>query len=211
MKYEWRKQDKDIYLPKDKPVITTLKPMQYLTIKGKGNPNKDRFKDCTQTLYSLSYPIKMTMKKKDAELDYTVFPLEGIWDFSEEGRTLYLEGHNVVDLKDYLVYTLMIRQPDFVTSDFFEEIRNVVFNKKKNELVLEAKLETIEEGLVCQMLHKGSYDDEPKSFELMEAFCQQQGYKRVSKIHKEIYLSDPRKVSEEKLKTTLRFQVEKMI
>lgn len=206
MKQEWRKNEKEIYLPKTKPTIVELSEMNYITIEGKGNPGDEEFSRSVQALYSLSYPIKMQLKGKGND-DYTVYPLEGFWSFDELGKELYLGGAPVTELKDYLVYKVMIRQPDFVTEQFYNEVRDSVFSKKNDEYVFKTRFETIGEGLVCQMVHVGSYDDEPASFELMEKYCIENGYKRVSKDHKEIYISNPQRVAPEKLKTTIRFSI----
>lgn len=212
MKYEWRKKDKEIYIPKTKPIITNVPEMNYITIKGEGSPGSDLFKDCVQALYAISYGVKMTLKG-NTELkdytDYTVFPLEGIWDLNEEGRTLYQTGKPITELKDNMVFTMMIRQPSFVPKEYIETIQESVYKKKKLEKVKDVQFEKITEGLVCQMIHIGSYNDEPQSFKLMENYCNENGYTRISKTHKEIYLSNPSSVEESKLKTTIRFKIEK--
>jgi hypothetical protein len=138
--------------------------------------------------------------------EYTVYPLEGIWDISDEAKQ---SNSKELD-KDSLVFNLMIRQPDFVTKEFAVEMIEQVKKKKPNKLLDEVKFGTLEEGLCVQMLHLGSYDSEPESFKLMEEFSKENSLKRISKIHKEIYLSDARKTSPEKLKTVLRFKVEEI-
>jgi hypothetical protein len=136
--------------------------------------------------------------------DYTVFPLEGVWDLDVEGRKLdYLN-------KEHLLYKLMIRQPDFVSEDLAYIILDQLKQKKKNPLLANVKFETITEGLCVQTMHIGSYDDEPRTFKLMEEFCIENNLQRVQKTHKEIYISDARKTQPEKLKTVLRFQVEEL-
>lgn len=203
MKHEWRKREKSIYLPKAKPELIDVPKYRFLTIEGEGNPNSDSFMDYITALYSLSYGIKMCHKKgiePEGYFDYTVYPLEGVWDINEEAKKAFDGTIN----KDDLVFKLMIRQPDFVDSDLVEKIRK---EKKPQELLDKVIFEEIEEGRSIQMLHLGSYDNEPASFEIMEQFAQECGVERVSKIHREIYLSDARKVAAEKLKTVLRFQV----
>ena len=111
-------------------------------------------------------------------------------------------------MKDYFKYKMMIRQPDFVTINLFQEIKQAVYQKKRNNLILDATFEIIKEGKNLQMMHIGSYDSEVSSFEYMESYCVRKGYKRLSKNHKEIYISDPRKVAESNMKTVLRFKVE---
>lgn len=202
-KFEWRKHAKELYLPK-KPTKIEVPAMNYFTIEGSGNPNGELFKECVETLYSVSYAIRMMPKKgitPEGYYEYTVFPLEGIWDLDEEGRKLdYLD-------KDHFVYQLMIRQPDFVTEDLFQTVIESVKKKKPQLHIDRVKFETIEEGLCVQAMHIGSYDDEPETFALMEQFCSENGLERIEKTHKEIYISDVRKTAPEKLKTVLRFKV----
>jgi hypothetical protein len=109
--------------------------------------------------------------------------------------------------KNTLVFNLMIRQPDFVTKEFYSDVLERTIKKKPHELLKRVKFEKIKEGKCIQMLHLGSYDDEPASFDIMEQFSKEQGLTRISRTHREIYLSDARKVSPEKLKTVLRFKV----
>ncbi len=205
MKHEWRKKEKDVYLPKNKPAIIDVPSYQFITIKGAGNPNDDFFAEYIQVLYTLSYAIKMTLKnaasKPEGYADYTVYPLEGVWDINEAAKQNYTGTLN----KNDLVFRLMIRQPDFVTKQFYNEMLALTKQKKPNELLDKARFRKIKEGLCIQMLHIGSYDDEPASFKIMEAFAEEQHYRKESKIHHEIYLSDFRRVPPEKLKTVLRF------
>lgn len=203
-KIEWRKHYKSLYLPPIKPVKIQVPAMKYFTIEGKGNPNKEGFQTDVEALYSLSYAIRMMPKKgitPEGYVEYTVFPLEGIWDLDEEGRKLdYLD-------KDHLVYKLMIRQPDFVTEKLFQYALETTKKKKPNLPLDDVKFETLEDGLCVQMMHIGSYDDEPASFQLMEQFCEEENLTRIDLTHKEIYISDPRKTAPEKLKTVLRIRV----
>lgn len=206
MKHEWRKKEKELYLPKIKPEVIDIPEFNFLTISGEGNPNSEFFSEYIGALYAVSYPIKMTLKKRpkpDGYSDYTVYPLEGVWDINEEAKKTFNGTIN----KDDLVFKLMIRQPDFVTEDFALEMIESAMRKKPNELIKEVKFERITEGKCVQMMHIGSYDNEPESFEIMEAFAETENLNRISKMHREIYLSDFRKVNEEKLKTVLRFQV----
>lgn len=206
MKHEWRKKEKELYLPKTKPEVINIPEFNFLTISGEGNPNSEFFSEYIGALYAVSYPIKMTLKKRPKPYgysDYTVYPLEGVWDINEEAKKTFNGTIN----KDDLVFKLMIRQPGFVSEDFAKEMIESARRKKPNELISEVKFERINEGKCIQMMHIGSYDNEPESFEIMEAFAESENLKRVSKIHREIYLSDFRKVAEEKLKTILRFRV----
>ncbi len=204
LKYEWRKRDKEIYLPKNKPILVDIPPMKYFMLKGKGNPNSEAFKEAVQTLYALSYAIRMMPKKgftPEGYFEYTVFPLEGIWDLDEIGRQL-----DKLD-KDRLIYKLMIRQPEFVSNELFIMAKNVAEKKVSEKLLNQVTFEEIKEGLCVQCMHIGSYDDEPRTFAMMDEFSIEKGVHRIDKRHREIYISDARKTSVEKLKTVLRFKV----
>jgi len=206
MKHEWRKKEKAVYLPKSKPELVTIPEYNFFTIEGAGNPNSESFPEYIGVLYSLSYAVKMGPKKgmaPDGYFDYTVYPLEGIWDINEEAKKTYDGTLN----KDDLVFKLMIRQPDFVDETFAQKIIELTKEKKPHALLENVKFEKLKEGHCIQMLHLGSYDDEPESFRIMEEFASNANLVRKSKVHREIYLSDARKVASEKLKTVLRFQV----
>ncbi|MCK4979967.1 MAG: GyrI-like domain-containing protein [Candidatus Delongbacteria bacterium] len=208
MKHEWRKKEKATYLPKNKPETITLPPQKYFMIEGKGNPNDAFFTEYIGVLYSLSYGVKMSPKSgiaPDDYFEYTVYPLEGIWDISDEAKENY-DGK--LD-KNSLTFNLMIRQPDFVIEEFAKEIIEKIKKKKPHKLLDEVKFGIIEEGKCVQMMHLGSYDNEPESFQLMQEFCDKNNLKRISENHKEIYLTDASKVAPEKLKTVLRFKIEK--
>lgn len=207
MKYEWRKKEKDIYLPKAEPILIEVPKMKYFIINGEGDPNNSpSFQEAIEALYGLSYTIKMMPKNGIAinnYYEYTVYPLEGVWDIKDKN----IEFSNLT--KNNLVYSLMIRQPDFVTEDVAKEALELVKKKKPSDVLNLAIFKTLEEGLCVQMMHIGHYDDEDKSFNVMEQFCKDNNLARLSKIHKEIYLSDPRKVTPNKMKTVLRFKVKK--
>lgn len=206
MKYEWKKHAKELYLPKNTPELVTVPNLKFFMIEGKGNPNSEEFSEAIGVLYSLAYAIKMLPKKDiipEGYFEYTVFPLEGIWDLAEEARAL-----EVLD-KDSLIYTIMIRQPDFVTDQLAQEVIDRVKLKKPHPLLDNVSFNSIEEGLCVQMLHLGPYDDEPKSFALMEDYCVQNKLRRSTMVHREIYLTDARKTQQEKLKTVLRFKVDR--
>lgn len=209
MKHEWRKKEKGIYLPKSKPEIIDVPKFKFLTIEGEGNPNSGHFTEYITALYALSYGIKMCPKKgiePDGYFDYTVYPLEGVWDINEEARKTFDGTIN----KDDLVFKLMIRQPEFVNADLVERIRTMTNEKKPQDLLNKVVFEEIKEGKCIQMLHLGSYDNEPATFKIMEEFALESGVKRLSKVHREIYLSDARKVAPEKLKTVLRFKLKEL-
>lgn len=206
MKHEWKKAEKALYLPKPKPEIVTVPAFNFFSINGQGNPNDPAFAEYIGVLYSLSYAIRMSHKGDHAPegyFEYTVYPLEGVWDITDEAKKVY-DGS--LD-KDSLVFTLMIRQPDFVTAAYAAETISRVQAMKPHDLLSEVEFGSIEEGVSVQMMHLGSFDNEPESFRKMEAFATEQGLRRKSLIHREIYLSDVRRVAPEKLKTVLRFGV----
>ena len=207
MQYDWKKSEKQFYLPKSQPVLVNIPTFSYFLVAGKGNPNDDFFAEYIGVLYSLSYAVKMSPKQgsaPDGYFDFTVYPLEGVWDIAEEAKPNFT---GKID-KDALVFQLMIRQPDFVTTDFALEIIERVKKKKPHPLLESVQFVTVHEGLSVQMMHVGRYDDEPQSFSQMESFATSSHLRRISHRHREIYLSDARKVAPEKLKTILRIQVE---
>ena len=207
MKLDWKKQDKKYYLPKEEPELVHIPEFKFFSIRGQGNPNDDFFGNYIQVLYSLSYAIKMSPKSGLAPIDYfeySIYPLEGIWDLKEDAK---IEPKSMFDKND-LEFNLMIRQPDFVNADFANKIINIVKNKKPNNLLENVIFETITDGKCIQILHVGPYDNEPASFKQMEEFAFKLGLKRPVYYHREIYLSDVRKVSPNKLKTVLRFKVQ---
>ncbi|UTW61140.1 GyrI-like domain-containing protein [bacterium SCSIO 12741] len=209
-KHEWRKKEKSIYQPKTEPQFIDVPSFQFITLAGEGNPNSESFSEYIGALYSLAYGLKMNLKKEalqpEGYQDFTVYPLEGVWDLNEEAKRTFTGTFS----KDDLVFNLMIRQPDYIPLEYMEHIRQEVLKKKSNPLVEQIKIERIQEGPCVQMMHVGSYDDEPASFARMEDFTKKMGSTRLSKIHREIYLSDFRKVDPEKLKTILRFGVDKI-
>ncbi|MEK4091981.1 GyrI-like domain-containing protein [Viridibacillus sp. FSL H8-0110] len=204
MKYEWRKQEKNLYIPKQKPELVTIPEQKFFLIKGKGNPNEHKFAEKIGVLYSLAYAVRMMPKQgytPDGYYEYTVYPLEGIWDLTEKGRELDTLN------KDELLYTIMIKQPDFVTTEIVERAFENVEKKKPHPFLNDVTFDIFQDGLSVQMLHIGPYDDEPKSFELMNEFIKNNNLERTSLQHREIYLSDFRKVEPAKLKTVLRYKV----
>ena len=205
MKHEWRKAEKTIYIPKAKPELIEVPTMNFITIEGKGNPNDELFSKHIEALYGIAYTLRMMPKggfTPPGYFEYTVYPLEGLWDLSDKAKA---EG--IFD-KDELVYKIMIRQPEFITSKIFEKARELAKIKKGNPLFDFVKFETIEDGQSVQMLHVGSYDDEPQTFAMMQQYCEDNDLILRTKVHREIYLSDFRRVVPEKLKTTLRYMVE---
>ncbi|MDD4547891.1 MAG: GyrI-like domain-containing protein [Bacilli bacterium] len=204
MKYEWKKLEKDIYLPKQIPSLLKVPKSKYICIKGKGNPNNEDFGERIKALYSLAYTIRMMPKNgftPEGYFEYTVYPLEGLWDLTEEGRKSKELN------KNELLYTIMIKQPDFVTNEVFEKALEIADKKKPLYLLNEVYLDEIGDGLSVQMLHIGSYDNESESFNEMKEFIDENNLEIKTLIHREIYLSDARKVSSDKLRTVLRYQV----
>jgi len=204
MKLDWKKADKQYYLPKAFPEFIKIPPFKFFSIRGQGDPNDKPFAENIGVLYSLAYAVKMSPKNNFAPnnyFEYTVYPLEGVWDLTEEAKK---SNSKTLD-KSQLVFNLMIRQPDFVTHDFAMEAVERTKKKKYHPLLEKVRFEIIDDSNCIQMMHIGSYDNEPASFMQMEDFCTEHGYKRESKQHREIYLSDFRKVSPDKLKTVLRF------
>lgn len=201
-KHEWRKDEKIYYNPSRRPQLIDIPAFKFFTLSGKGNPNEPFFAEYIQCLYSLSYSLKMSLKKESG-FDYTVYPLEGIWDLPVSVTN---QDHKVPD-KNSLLFHLMIRQPDDISDEYATDIINKVKQKKPHHLLEKVRFETISDGPCVQMLHTGSYDDEPSSFAAMDAFVGENHLERASLVHREIYLSDARKVQPDKLKTILRYQV----
>lgn len=205
MKHEWRKKEKCYYLPKTNPEIVNIQELKFIQIKGYGNPNSEEFSQKVGILYSLSYAIKMMPKKgitPKGYFDYTVYPLEGIWDLTNEAR-----DYEIFD-KNNLVYTIMIRQPEFVNEEVFKEAIEILKKKNNNPLLDEVEFVSIDEGMCVQMMHIGSFDEEYKSFEVMKKFCKDNNILIKNKAHREIYISDFRRIPKERLKTVLRYRVE---
>lgn len=201
-KYEWRKTEKEFYLAKPVPTLLDVPPMQYFIVDGAGSPASEEFQAVVGLLYALSYGVRMMPKSgwtPPGYREYTVFPLEGVWrmesDSWEPGR---------LD-KTKLRYRLMIRQPGFVTPEVVDRARASARKKVPAELLERATFETVTDGRSVQMLHAGPYDTEPETFAAMNAFLASHGLARREPVHREIYLSDPRKVAPEKNRTTIRF------
>ncbi len=204
LKHEWRKKEKSLYLPKEEAELIEVPAFKFLMLSGKGNPNTEAFSKRVEVLYKLSYAVRMMPKKgytPEGYYEYTVYPLEGVWDLTDEGKQ-----SDQFD-KDELVYTIMIRQPNFVTPEVIELALDSVRKKKENPLLDEVTFATIEEGLSVQMMHRGPYDDEPKTFEQMKKFIMDNHLEIKTLKHREIYISDARKTEQSKLKTVLRYRV----
>lgn len=209
-KLDYKKAYKDLYLPK-KPAIIQVPEMVFIQVEGMGNPNAcQSYKDAMEILYGLSYGIKMSKmgnEKPEGYFEYVVFPLEGLWWLDEGG----FDGRNVTD-KDKFHWFSMIRQPGFVTEEVFAQAKEKLLKKKPEIDFSNTRLVTFEEGLCCQIMHVGPYDDEPATMDKMDQYIAEQGYVpdfEGGRLHHEIYLGDPRKTAPEKLKTVIRHPIRK--
>ena len=210
MAFDYKKEYKEFYLPKNKPSIVNLPKMNYIAVRGKGDPNIEdgEYKQSIPLLYGIAFTIKMS-KKTDYQIegyfDYVVPPLEGLW---------WQDGVKGVDYsrKEAFNFISMIRLPDFVTEKDFTWAVNQATIKKKMDF---SKVEffTYEEGLCVQCMHIGTYDNEPETVALMHNYIKEEGYEldiNDKRLHHEIYLSDPRKVDREKIKTVVRHPIRKI-
>lgn len=207
MAFDFKKEYKEFYMPKKKPSIVTVPPMNYLAVRGHGDPNAEggEYKEAIGLLYGIAFTIKMSKKGSrqiEGFFDYVVPPLEGFW---------WQEGIQGVDYahKERFEWISVIRLPDFVTKADFDWAIEEASRKKKTDF---SKVEflQVDEGLCVQCMHIGSYDEEPATVELMHQFMTEQGYEldiNDTRRHHEIYLSDARKVAPEKLKTVIRHPI----
>lgn len=209
MPFDFKKEYKELYQPKSKPQITAVPPMNYIAVRGTGDPNEDggAYQQAISVLYAVAYTLKMSYKtdyKIAGFFEYIVPPLEGFW------RQDDVDGVNYAD-KSGFHWISVIRLPDFVTkTDFDWAVQTAA--KKKHLDCSSAEFLTIEEGLCVQMMHVGSYDDEPASVAVMDEYLAQNGYANdltAERLHHEIYISDPRKTAPEKRKTVLRHPIKK--
>jgi len=206
---DYKKEYKDLYLPKTTPAIVDVPEMRFVAVEGRGNPNDENgeYQQAIPVLYAVQYTIKMSKKGNfvpEGYFDYVVPPLEGLWWFET------LEELSAFD-KSKFKWISMIRLPEFVDERVFAWACDEASRKKKID-TSKAKLLTITEGLCVQCLHIGSYDDEPKTLKLINDFAEKNGLQSdlsETRRHHEIYLSDPRKTETSKLKTILRIPVKK--
>ena len=213
MPFDYKKEYKEFYLPPTKPQLVHIPKMQYVAVLGKGNPNDEagEYKKALALLYAISYTIKMSKmgdRRIDGYFDYVVPPLEGFWWQEKDG--LIVPGFDYKD-KSSFNWISLIRLPDFVKQKDFDWAKKVVSVKKGLDCS-RAELLVIEEGDCVQIMHKGSYDDEPVSIKIMDEFAESNNWTldlSNTRLHHEIYLSDPRKTSVEKLKTVIRHPVRK--
>ena len=209
MAFDYKKEYKEFYLPKKKPEIVTVPKMNYIAVKGCGDPNKEdgEYKNSISILYALAFTIKMsklTDYRIEGYFDYVVPPLEGFW---------WQQGTMQIDYsrKDTFQWISVIRLPDFVSEKDFNWAKQQVKTKKGIDCS-NAQFLTIEEGLCVQIMHIGSYDDEPDTITLMDKFIKENGYINDfsnTRMHHEIYLSDARRVAPKKLKTVIRHPIRK--
>ena len=210
MPFDFKKEYKEFYMPKGKPEIVTVPKMNYIAVRGKGNPNVEDgdYKKSIELLYGIAYTIKMSKKgdhKIEGYFDYVVPPLEGFWWQDDVDGIDYSHKEN-------FQWISVIRLPDFVTKADFDWAIEEATRKKKMDFSKVEFLE-IEEGLCVQCLHSGSYDDEPATIAAMDKFIADNGYENDisdTRRHHEIYLSDARKVAPEKLKTVIRHPIKKI-
>lgn len=210
MAFDFKKEYKEFYLPKNKPEIVNVPAANFIAVRGTGNPNQPEgeYQKALGILYTVAYALKMSYKtghKIPGFFEYVVPPLEGFW---------WQDGISGIDYsrKDTFQWISVIRLPDFITK---EEVAWAVATaaEKKNMDCSKAEFLRMEEGICVQMMHLGSYDDEPGSIALMDEFVAEQGYQNDindKRHHHEIYLSDARKVAPEKLKTVIRHPIRKI-
>lgn len=210
MAFDYKKEYKEFYLPKNTPSIVNIPKINYLAVRGKGNPNQENgeYKKSIELLYGIAYTIKMSYKgshKIDGYFEYVVPPLEGFW-WQENTKGMDYQR------KDDLNFISLIRLPDFITIDDFNWAIAEATKKKKQDF---SKVEflTYAEGLCVQCMHLGPYDEEPITTALMHDYAHKQGYEldiTDTRYHHEIYLSDPRRCKPENLKTVIRHPIKKI-
>lgn len=209
MPFDFKKEYKEFYLPKNKPQIVNVPKANYIAIKGQGNPNEEggAYKQAIGILYAVAYTLKMSYRtdyKINGFYEYVVPPLEGFW---------WQDGIHGVDYshKETFCWISIIRLPDFITKKDFDWAVKTASAKKKIDCS-KAEFLTIEEGLCVQIMHHGPYDKEPASVEIMDKYLAENGYENDfsdTRMHHEIYLSDPRKSTPDKFKTIIRHPVKK--
>ena len=210
MAFDYKKEYKEFYLPGNKPSIIMVPPMNYIGVRGQGDPNAEdgEYQKAMGILYGIAYTIKIS-KKGDRQIegyfDYVVPPLEGLW---------WQDGVIGVDYahKDRFKWISLIRLPDFVTQDDFRWAVTEATHKKKTDFS-KAEFIRYDEGLCVQCLHIGPYDEEPATVALMHRYMEEQGYVldiTDQRLHHEIYLSDARRTAPEKLRTVIRHPIRKM-
>ena len=207
MPVDYKKTERDLYQPKTTPSIIDVPEMTFIAVDGKGDPNtSEAYRIALEILYGLSYSIKMSKMGGSAPegyFEYVVPPLEGLWWSSDGGMVDYTD-------KGGFCWTSMIRQPEFVTQEVFKAAKETLAKKKPELNTSMARIMKLTEGLCVQVMHIGSYDDEPTTIAAMEQYAVDNGYAidlSDNRRHHEIYLSDPRKTAPEKLKTVIRHPI----
>ena len=228
MAFDLKKEYKEFYMPKNKPEIVKIPPMNYVAVRGKGNPNVEcgDYQQAISILYAVAYTLKMSYKtdyKIEGFFEYVVPPLEGFWWQGEQhpvdaemrtDRTDRRENTKGIDNsnKDTFNWISVIRLPDFITEKDFAWAVQTATRKKKIDCS-PAEFLTIDEGLCVQIMHQGSFDSEPATVALLEDYLKEQGYENninEQRLHHEIYMSDARKVAPEKWKTVIRHPIKKV-
>ncbi len=209
MAFDYKKEYKEFYLPPSKPTIVTVPEMNFLAVRGKGNPNlpNGEYKKSLELLYAVAFTIKMSYKgshKIDGYFEYVVPPLEGFW---------WQDGSDSIDYsdKDGFNFISLIRLPEFVTKAEFDWAVKEATAKKKFDFS-RVEFLTYDEGVCVQCMHIGSYDDEPETIALMHEYAKENGYAsdiNKTRYHHEIYLGDPRRCAADKLKTVIRHPIKK--
>jgi len=215
--FDYKKEYKDLYMPKQKPVLIDVPAMNFIMVDGEGDPNDSpQYQEAMEILYGLSFTIKMSKmsgRQPAGYFEYVVPPLEGLWWFAGDK----FDGAKLINKYEFL-WTSLIRQPEFVNEDVFVWAVEILKKKKPHLDLAKARLENFNEGLCVQMMHIGPYDTEPATIAQMERFTLDSGYlNAISDIlpggqvrrHHEIYLGDPRKTAPEKMKTVIRHPVKK--
>lgn len=209
MAFDYKKEYKEFYMPKNKPSIVKVPPMNYIAVRGKGNPNEEggEYQQAIGILYAIAYTLKMSYKtdyKINGFFEYVVPPLEGFW--WQDG----IEGMDYNN-KDTFHWISVIRLPDFISETDFSWAVRTASEKKKLDCS-RAEFLTIDEGLCVQIMHKGSFDSEPATIALMDDYLKEQGYVNdlnAQRLHHEIYMSDARRVAPENWKTVIRHPIKK--
>lgn len=209
MPYDFKKSQKELYQPKAQPTLIIVPEINYLAVRGKGDPNEEDgdYQTALGLLYSVAYTLKMSYKSErqiPGFFEYVVPPLEGLWWQSNTSEIDY-------EHKENFNFISLIRLPDFVTKADFDWAITEAAKKKKQDFS-RVEFFTLDEGLCAQCLHLGSYDDEPTTIAKMHEFIRKNGYiLDISELrrHHEIYLSDPRKTAPEKLKTVIRLPIKR--
>ncbi len=207
-KLDYKKEYKDLYLPKNKPVKVLVSQMSFIMVDGQGDPNTEEgeYKQAVELLYAIAYTIKMSKMGRsvpDGYTEYVMPPLEGLWTIADGSCTLDYSR------KDKLCWTGMIRQPEFVTHDVFDWACFEVKEKKGLD-ASKARLDAYSEGLCVQCMHLGCYDDEPATIKQINSFIELNGLAEdfaSGRRHHEIYISNPLRTKVERLKTILRIPV----